>query len=360
MYSTDDLFSPLDGDVSLQTRFAIGSGNAEDSFESMPLSPLSPFSIEANGQYKSLRRYSVPRKPLPGYKQIHTHSDSISTMQTDQSSEMEKPEQPTPVKRGWRFYGTFATLAIANLICAIDATILSVALPVRKSPILFDIILTTVQDYCYRPQIDSHSSLLGWDFILTVGLTSHDSLINTHVHRCSTVFQPSWASFSHIIGRKSVILTALLLFTVGTVICSIAKNITLLLVGRCVQGVGGGGLVALTYVVITDMVTLRERGKWMSIISLQWAIGSVIGPVIGGAFAEKASWRWIFWLNIPFCVIAAVGIPVCLRLQQKEGSILTKLRAFDWFGSFLFVSATTSCLIPITWSVHLRPSHITY
>lgn len=135
----------------------------------------------------------------------------------------------------------------------------------------------------------------------------------------------------------------------GTIIASVADNVALLLVGRCVQGIGGGGLVALTYVVITDMVTLRERGKYMSVISLQWAIGSVVGPVIGGAFAEKATWRWIFWLNIPFCVIAAVGIPICLRLHIKEGSIWTKLRAFDWFGSFLFVAATTSCLIPVTW-----------
>ena len=60
--------------------------------------------------------------------------------------------------------------------------------------------------------------------------------------------------------------------------CSVANNISLLLVGRCLQGVGGGGLVSLTYVIITDMVTLRERGKWMSIISAQWAVGSVLGP----------------------------------------------------------------------------------
>jgi MFS family permease len=54
--------------------------------------------------------------------------------------------------------------------------------------------------------------------------------------------------------------------------------------------------MALTYVIVTDMVTLRDRGKWFSIISLQWAIGSVTGPVIGGAFTEKSTWRWIFWL----------------------------------------------------------------
>lgn len=56
------------------------------------------------------------------------------------------------------------------------------------------------------------------------------------------------------------------------------------------QGIGGGGMVALTYVIVTDMVTLRERGKWFSLITLQWAIGSVSGPVIGGACSEKANW----------------------------------------------------------------------
>ncbi|KAH8650274.1 MFS multidrug transporter-like protein [Tricladium varicosporioides] len=209
-------------------------------------------------------------------------------MQIDDISEMQKEEQPVSIKRGWRFYGTFGTLALLNLICAIDATILSVALPTIATDLKGT---TAIQAFW-----------VGTSFLL-----------------CSTVFQPSWASFSHISGR------------------------------RCVQGIGGGGLVALTYVVITDMVTLRERGKYMSIISLQWAIGSVIGPVIGGTFAEKATWRWIFWLNIPFCVIAAIGIPICLRLYIKEGSIWTKLRAFDWLGSFLFVAATTSCLIPVTW-----------
>lgn len=165
----------------------------------------------------------------------------------------------------------------------------------------------------------------------------------------STVFQPSWASFSHIIGRKSVLLTALLLFTIGTIVASVAKSISTLLVGRCVQGIGGGGLVGLTYVVVSDMVTLRERGKWFSVISLQWAIGSVLGPVIGGSFAEHTTWRWIFWLNIPFCVFAAIGIPVCLRLTPREGSALERLKHFDWFGSFIFVAATTSFLIPLTW-----------
>lgn len=134
MYSQEDLFSPLDGDVSLQTRITVRSGKDDYAFESTPLSPLSPlspFSIKADTKYKNLLRFSVPRKPLPEYEQVHTQNESFSTLQADQSAEMEKDEQPVSVKRGWKFYGTFATLALLNLICAIDATILSVALPVR-------------------------------------------------------------------------------------------------------------------------------------------------------------------------------------------------------------------------------------
>jgi len=133
MYSQENIFSPLNGDVSLQNRFAFdfekdGAGNA---FESTPLSPHSQFSVEADAQYKSIRRYSVARKPLPVYKQVNkNHNESLSAMQADESS-MENDTKTVPVKRGWRFYGTFATLALVNLICAIDATILSVALQVR-------------------------------------------------------------------------------------------------------------------------------------------------------------------------------------------------------------------------------------
>lgn len=106
----------------------------------------------------------------------------------------------------------------------------------------------------------------------------------------STVFQPSWAQFSHIFGRKLMLLLALVFFTVGAIIGALAKGFATMLVGRSIQGVGGGGIVALTYVIVTDMVSLKERGKWFGLISMTWAIGSVSGPVIGGAFAEKASW----------------------------------------------------------------------
>lgn len=128
-----------------------------------------------------------------------------------------------------------------------------------------------------------------------------------------------------------------MIFTVGSIVSAVATNIESLLVGRSTQGVGGGGLIALTYVIMADMVTLRERGKWIAIIALTWAVGSVIGPVLGGIFAEKASWRWIFWFNLPFCGAAGVGIPICLRLAAKDGSVWRgSENTTGWDHSYLF------------------------
>lgn len=85
-------------------------------------------------------------------------------------------------------------------------------------------------------------------------------------------------------------MVALMLFLVGAIVASVSKNFGALLVGRSFQGIGGGGLIALTEIVVTDLVPLRLRGQWFGIISAMWSIGSVTGPIIGGAFAQKVSW----------------------------------------------------------------------
>jgi MFS family permease len=83
------------------------------------------------------------------------------------------------------------------------------------------------------------------------------------------------------------VFVALTLFAVGAIICAVSKNFTEMLVGRSIQGIGAGGIISLTEIIITDMVPLRERGKWFGFISGMWAIGSVSGPIVGGAFAQN-------------------------------------------------------------------------
>jgi MFS family permease len=106
----------------------------------------------------------------------------------------------------------------------------------------------------------------------------------------STVFQPNYASLSSIFGRRPLVLVALTLFFVGTVVCSVANNFTYMLVGRSIQGVGGGGLIALSEVIVTDLVPLRLRGQYFGILSAMWSVGSVTGPILGGGFSQDVTW----------------------------------------------------------------------
>jgi MFS family permease len=121
------------------------------------------------------------------------------------------------------------------------------------------------------------------------------------------------------------------------------------LIGRSIQGVGGGGIISLTEILITDLVPLRERGKWFGFQSLTWALGSVTGPLIGGAFAQEATWRWIFWINLPFCGLGFLTLLYCLRLHHPPGRLASKLLRFDWVGAILLTASTTSFLMPVSW-----------
>lgn len=121
------------------------------------------------------------------------------------------------------------------------------------------------------------------------------------------------------------------------------------MIGRSIQGVGGGGIISLTEILITDLVPLRERGKWFGFQSLTWALGSVTGPLIGGVFAQEATWRWIFWINLPFCGLGFLTLPYCLRLHHPPGRLASKLLGFDWVGAFLLTASTTSFLMPVSW-----------
>ena len=163
------------------------------------------------------------------------------------------------------------------------------------------------------------------------------------------MFQPTFASLSHILGRKPLLLIALLFFTVGAIVGALAQDFTSLLIGRSIQGIGGGGILSLTEILITDLVPLRERGKWFGFQSLTWALGSVTGPLVGGTFAQEATWRWIFWINLPFCGLGFLTLPFCLRLNHPPGGLASNILRFDWAGAILLTASTTSFLMPVSW-----------
>lgn len=165
----------------------------------------------------------------------------------------------------------------------------------------------------------------------------------------ATVFQPVVGSFSHIFGRKPLVLLSMIFFGVGAIVAAVANNFTTILVGRSLQGIGGGGIIVLTEIVVTDMVPLRVRGQWFSFISSMWSVGTVVGPILGGGFSQNVSWRWILWINLPFLGVGAFFIIAFLSLAFRASSFREKLRRVDWIGLVLFISSTTGFLIPITW-----------
>ena len=106
---------------------------------------------------------------------------------------------------------------------------------------------------------------------------------------CSAVFQPVFTSLC-VLGRKASVLVALTLFVIGSIINAVAANIGTLIGGRCIQGVGGGGLLVLTYVLMADLFPLEQRSRLYGLVSIMWLVGSITGPVAGGGFAYDVSW----------------------------------------------------------------------
>lgn len=161
--------------------------------------------------------------------------------------------------------------------------------------------------------------------------------------------QPFIAALSDIFGRRLFLFLSVLLFTVGTLICCLANDFTQLLAGRSVQGVGGGGIIVLVLVITTDIIPLRQRPKYNVVLQLSWAAGTVSGPLIGGVIAQNTTWRWIFYINFPFCTLSLIMIPFVIKLEMKRSSFWQKVGRVDWLGGVFFIASLTSFLVAITW-----------
>ena len=160
------------------------------------------------------------------------------------------------------------------------------------------------------------------------------------------------AAASSCFGRQRLLVTSIVLFTFGTALCAVAHDFAVMLVGRCVQGIGGGGIIAMTQVIFCDMVPLRQRPHYFSMVLGSWSIGSIIGPVLGGSLVERASWRWCFHINFPFCVVGLVAALCFVRSDADDNSDLPlaeRLRHMDWTGALLFVGGMTTLLVGISW-----------
>ncbi|KAF7309867.1 MFS general substrate transporter [Mycena indigotica] len=156
----------------------------------------------------------------------------------------------------------------------------------------------------------------------------------------SGAFVPLWGKLSDVTGRKAILYPSIVVFLLGSGLCGAAKSMPWLIACRAVQGIGGGGIVIMVQVTISDIVTLRDRGKYSAVIGGCWGIANVLGPILGGILTEKASWRWCFWINLPTGGIAGIML-LFLNLNPVKKMTLREFFArFDFLGIFLLMSGT--------------------
>ena len=135
-------------------------------------------------------------------------------------------------------------------------------------------------------------------------------------------------------------------FGTGSIIIGAAPKVMVLIAGRTIQGIGGGGLEVLSEIILTDMTTLKERPLYLGFML---AAGTVLGLIVGGGFAQYVSWRWIAWINLPFFGIASVLTPPFMKLNSTKQSSKLKWARIDWLGILLFFFGTTCFVLAITW-----------
>ncbi|KAJ4000462.1 MFS general substrate transporter [Lentinula boryana] len=165
----------------------------------------------------------------------------------------------------------------------------------------------------------------------------------------STGFQPLYGRLSDIFGRKSTLCFAMTVYFVGNLAAGFSDSIIQLIVCRGIAGAGGGGISSMLQIMISDIVPLRERGKYVGVSAGVIALGYAIGPVIGGALAEQASWRWCFWVTLPLSIVATIMAVIFAPSKPMTGGIAEKLRIIDYTGILLTVGGCTLIMLPLIW-----------
>src|SRR3954447_1463522 len=160
----------------------------------------------------------------------------------------------------------------------------------------------------------------------------------------STVSVPLYGKLSDLHGRKHLFQMAIGIFVVGSLLSGLAQTMTQLIIFRGVQGLGAGGIQSMAQAIIADIVSPRERGRYVGYMTGTWALSSIAGPLLGGLFVDHLTWRWLFFINVP---IGAVALVVAIRVLKLPAVHIE--RKIDYTGAALIVGASTCLLLGLTW-----------
>lgn len=183
----------------------------------------------------------------------------------------------------------------------------------------------------------------------TIGRSFNDvenlSWIVTAYLITATAVTPLYGKLSDIHGRRVIMLIGILLFVAGSLACAMAPSMTALILGRVLQGLGGGGLMSLAQTVLADVVSPRERGRYQGYIGAVFATSSIGGPVLGGVISEHLHWSFIFWINLPLGLAALAMTNRTLRRVPFK----PRKHKLDLLGAALMISAAVALLLALNW-----------
>lgn len=221
------------------------------------------------------------------------------------------PEAPGELPRRTAI-AVFVALMVAMTVGALDQTVVATALP----------------------------TIVG-----ELGGATHILWVTTAYVLASTVTMPIYGKMGDLMGRKGLFLGSLVLFAAGSILCGLANSMALLIAGRAVQGLGGGGLIILSQAIVADVIPPRQRALFLSIMGIGYALPTLIGPLLGGFFTDTIGWRWAFWINLPLSAIALIIALVCIPKPRRP------LRGgkFDIAGTLALTSALCAITLATSW-----------
>ncbi|KAG2413790.1 hypothetical protein HFD88_002979 [Aspergillus terreus] len=271
----------------------------------------------------SAEKSSVPQSESTS-RDASANADSVARLSEDQNNgdaPVEKvvtgaplsqvPSQAQKLGKKKVFIVMFA-LCMVLFLAALDMTIVSTALPTMAAHF--------------------HASESGYSWMASAYMLANAACV------------PLWGKISDIWGRKPIILLANAVFLVASLICALAVNLPMILAGRALQGIGGGGIIVLANISVSDLFSVRERGMYYGLFGTTWAIAGALGPIIGGAFTTNVTWRWCFYLNLPIGGLSFVILFFFLKIESGKTPLLAGIRAIDWSGTLLIIGGTVMFL----------------